>query len=137
MRKESDLGGEYTKAEDSIITHGQTSSIAPAVRERVPIVKSMNTQPALHQLRFTPKLVERSNMIKMTHLSKEEILVRLEEERLQRLHRAASNLKADMLVSQRCPLCTLEIPCKHFENQDQLYNQRGKLFKRQEWSLLS
>ena len=113
----SDVGGE-----DSIITHEQAPNAASVVRERVPIVKSLNNQQALHQLRFTPKLVERSNMIKMTHLSKEEILVRLEEERLQRLHRAASNLKADMLVSQRCPLCTLEIPCKHFENQDQLYN---------------
>ena len=46
---------------------------------------------------FTPRLVERSNIIKMTHLSKEEILERLEEERFERLHKAASNLKADML----------------------------------------
>ena len=50
-----------------------------------------------NHLHFTPKLVERSNIIKMTHLSKEEILERLEEERFERLHKAASNLKADML----------------------------------------
>ena len=35
-------------AEDSIITHEQASNAAPMVRERVPIVKSLNTQPALH-----------------------------------------------------------------------------------------
>lgn len=42
-----------------------------------------------------------------------------------------------MLASQRCPLCTLELPCRHFESQEQLYTQRGKLFKKAEWSLLT
>lgn len=75
-----------------------------------------------HNLVFSPRLVERSNMIKLTHLSKDEILERLEQERFERLHKAASNLKALMLRDDRCPLCTLSIPCKHFESQEQLYN---------------
>ena len=69
-------------------------------------------------------------MVKLTHLSKDEIIERLEEERFQRLHKAASNLKADMMSGERCPLCTLQIPCKHFESLDQLYSQRSKLFNK-------
>ena len=85
--------------------------------------KGLNTMPVsstspAHNMTFNPKLVERSNIIRMTHLSKEEILERLEQERFQRLHKAASNLKADMMTSNRCPLCTLILPCKHFESQE-------------------
>ena len=66
--------------------------------------KGLNTMPVsstspAHNMTFNPKLVERSNIIRMTHLSKEEILERLEQERFQRLHKAASNLKADMMTS--------------------------------------
>ena len=42
-----------------------------------------------------------------------------------------------MLSSSRCPLCTLTLPCKHFESKAQLYLHRGKLFRKQEWALLT
>ena len=73
----------------------------------------------------------------MTHLTEKEILEKLESERLMRLWQAGANLKSDLVVDSRCPLCTLKIPCKHFKDEFELFNARGKFFKKQEWQLMS
>ena len=62
---------------------------------------------------------------------------KLEEERLVRLMKAGANLKSDLLVDARCPLCTLKIPCKHFESEYDIFKKRGKFFKKQEWNIMS
>lgn len=53
-----------------------------------------------------------------SNLSKEEIWEKLEQKRFNQLKLAAVNLQGDMLVNQRCPKCTLNPPCKHYENSD-------------------
>ena len=81
--------------------------------------------------------IEKNNMISLTHLSNEGIVAKLEEQRFERLKKAASNLKSQALCDGRCPLCTLPVPCKHFTSETQMYQQRQKLFKTHEWGLLS
>ena len=46
-------------------------------------------------------------------------------------------MKAHLALSQRCPKCTLTIPCKHFQDSSDLFKHKTQLFKQDEWLLMS
>jgi hypothetical protein len=81
--------------------------------------------------------MQKEAVLRMTHLSEADIMTKLEEERLIRLHKAASNLKSNLIAEGRCPMCTLTLPCKHFKDKMEMFSQRAKFFKKVEWGLLS
>jgi hypothetical protein len=54
----------------------------------------------------------------MTHLSNEGIKQKLEEMRFNRLAQQTARIKTECITGDRCPKCTLKLPCKHFESQD-------------------
>lgn len=63
----------------------------------------------------------------LTHLSKFQILKRLEDLRKDRIRRSAAQVKADCIAKDRCPKCTLKLPCKHFESVQEIY-KKGRVF---------
>jgi hypothetical protein len=52
-----------------------------------------------------------------------EISDQLENERKKELEEAGRKLKIKMFKQQRCHICTLSIPCKHFSTMEEAYNQ--------------
>lgn len=69
---------------------------------------------------------------------------------MDRLHKAGANLKCEIMLglgvkepsmgadlaepkkcTQRCPKCTLPIPCQHFKDVEELfcYKKSGRIFK--------
>ena len=59
--------------------------------------------------------------------SKNNLTEMAHQHRFAELDKAASELRETMSSLNRCPICTLQIPCKHFDNLEKLqeHNQRG------------
>ena len=40
--------------------------------------------------------------------------------------------------TERCPKCTLPLPCKHFESMDALFcfKKSGRIFQQQDWTMV-
>lgn len=72
----------------------------------------------------------------MTHLSNNGIKQKLEEMRFERLAKNTAQVKTQCIANERCPKCTLKLPCKHFESSEQVFD-KGRLFKRQEWMAIT
>ena len=73
----------------------------------------------------------------MTHLDIRELDKKLQWERHAKRIKEASDIKATMSLSGRCPKCTLPPPCKHFESSDQFFKTKTKLFNHEDWLLMS
>jgi len=72
----------------------------------------------------------------LTHLSNISIVKRLENMRLDRLAKNSALIKTNCLTSERCPKCTLKLPCKHYSSVEELFG-KGKLFKKHEWQSMT
>ena len=66
---------------------------------------------------------EREIIARGKDLSKQEIWALLEKKRFGELKKASVNLQGQLLVSQRCPKCTLIPPCKHYKSPGHLTNE--------------
>lgn len=53
----------------------------------------------------------------------------LETKRFNKLKESAVNLQGDMIFNQRCPLCTLHPPCKHYESAEHIVSDAQKLLQ--------
>ena len=63
---------------------------------------------------------ERELVKKGPEVTKDEMWSLLEAKRFDKLQESAVNLQADLVYSQRCPKCTLQPPCKHYESPEQI-----------------
>lgn len=57
---------------------------------------------------------ERKLVKKGEDVTKEEMWELLENKRFENLKSSAVNLQGDLIFNNRCPICTLMPPCKHF-----------------------
>ncbi|CDW89160.1 UNKNOWN [Stylonychia lemnae] len=76
---------------------------------------------------------ERDLINQAANLSKEEIWERLEQKRFNQLKKAAVNLQGDMIFNQRCPKCTLQPPCKHYQSSEQIIQEGTHLIQQQQF----
>ena len=58
---------------------------------------------------------------RLTHLQPEKVEDVLKTQRRKELNNAIHRLKNRILVEQRCFVCTLPIPCKHFKTVEEAY----------------
>lgn len=47
------------------------------------------------------------------------------------LKEAAANLQGDMLFKNRCPRCTLQVPCKHFSSAWELLEKVDEIIQQE------
>ena len=62
-------------------------------------------------------------------VTKEEMWKLLESKRFSKLKESAVNLQGDLIYNQRCPICTLMPPCKHYQSNDQILGDAGKFLQ--------
>jgi hypothetical protein len=95
-----------------------------------------------------PEALLDKNIVSITHLTNSQIVQRLEQQRLERLHKAGANLKCRIMLGKgdevgtpRCPKCTLPLPCKfgHFESEEDLFcfKKSGRIFAQKDWFLVT
>lgn len=70
---------------------------------------------------------ERRLVKKGDEVTKEQMWELLENKRFDNLKSSAVNLQGDLIFNSRCPKCTLVPPCKHFQTQDEVAVEAGKM----------
>ena len=63
---------------------------------------------------------ERDLINRADELNREEIWALLEKKRYEDLHKKSVQLRGNIIGAARCPKCTLEPPCKHYESHEML-----------------
>lgn len=66
-----------------------------------------------------------------TQLTNTKRIVQLEESWCDDPHKNRAIMKADCVLSARCPFCTMYLPCKHFEKAEAI--AESGWFSQQEW----
>jgi len=85
------------------------------------------------RLNFDLDQDERAIIAKSDTLSREEIWILLEKKRFEELKVRAIQLSGAMLSKARCPVCTLQPPCKHYDSQEHIVSEASKLINQPEF----
>ncbi len=72
---------------------------------------------------------ERELVKKGDEVTKQEMWDLLESKRFSKLQESAVNLQGDLIFNQRCPKCTLQPPCNHYQNSEDIIQDASKLLQ--------
>lgn len=75
--------------------------------------------------------IELQGNLNFTYLADQKKIRLLEEGWCEDAPSNRAILKADCMLSSRCPICTMVLPCKHFENVDAIIDNGW--FSQDEW----
>lgn len=102
---------------------------------RIPPLKPLINMPRT-RLNFDLDQEEREIIARADDLSREEIWELLEKKRFEELRKRSIMLRGTMIGQARCPKCTLQPPCKHYESPDQIMKDAPDIFQEPEVKLV-
>lgn len=94
---------------------------------KIPPLKPLINMPRT-RLNFDLDQEEREIIAKADDLTREEIWELLEKKRFEELRKRSIMLRGTMIGQARCPKCTLQPPCKHYESADLILKDAPDIF---------